>query len=93
MKKYVAVAPDHYCSPCCGDASEKKEPKLPRNYMVLPKGMSGFALGDMVEVTIRGKVCGFSEQDWNDTDELRLELHEADAKKYEGNKFDELVDD
>lgn len=93
MKKYEPVAPNHYCSPCCSDESEKKEPKLPCSYIVVPKGMAGVTLGEMVEVTVRGKVKGFSNNDWDGTDEVRLELHEADVKPVDDNKFKDLVDD
>ena len=93
MKKYETVPVNHHCcSPC--DPGEEKKPSLPCSYITLPKGMGNVTMGEMVEITIRGKVKGFSEQEWNETDEVRLELHEADVKDLtEEKKFESLVDD
>jgi len=80
---------------CCGESpSEDKEAKLPCSDIAVPKGMAGVKLGEMVTISITGKVKGFREDSWDDTSRIELELHEADvSSKKDGDEFAAMVDD
>jgi hypothetical protein len=93
MKKYESVSGGALgCS--ASDEGEGKKSSLPCSSITLPKGLGNVTMGEMVEITIRVRIKGFSEQDWNETDEVRLELHEASVKDLTGeSQFADLVDE
>lgn len=91
--KFTAKKREPGCPPCATEMSDEPA-KLPCSSLPVPKGMAGVKLGEVVTVTITGKVKGFSDDSWDDTSRIELELHEADVKtKADGDEFAAMADD
>lgn len=92
MKNYEPYK-DSTCSPCAENEKDTK-PKLPSHYLKVPKGMANVTMGEVVTITIKGKVKGFSAREWDNCDEIELELHSADVTQPDdGSEFAELAED
>ncbi len=77
--------------PMTAEAPKKKEKRYPSVYLpVSPEIIAALEVGQAVEVTLKGKVCGLESRQssdpgsYNNKNEIRVELREVEAYGIEG---------